>query len=381
METGGASVVLQAATETMGAKIGDPSVYIPIGNDDFPDTDDDVIADQCLYGAMNACVKLIGSNRSSDPDLLHCLNATRTGNFDEKARKLINSRVLGNNSAATLPPAGTPGVFFENANVNAWAPIARHYQAIENGVKLYRLPAYLTKSTGEHVKPGDHPWYDKPAMIDNSEGRKTGPVPYLDFDYGDMVTVNVGDNSRLAKFGIGNGSVAEIVGVYPPQAGQHQESTVHVTPTCTSKVLEFSEKVKVVLLKIHQNTAMGAKGFKFPGLDDNVYPLAPQAKTFHGVKISYFPIRHRTALTVHKSQGQTMTHLFIDLPPERFTYELFYTAMSRCTTLEGITIFHPFTPHLEQRCKPPGTLTTAMAKINMLDGHTQQLWSDLSSAS
>ena len=122
---------------------------------------------------------------------------------------------------------------------------------------------------------------------------------------------------------------------------------------------------------------MGAKGFKFPGLDDNVYPLAPMAKSYRGIKISYFPTRHRTALTVHKSQGQTMPHVYIDLPPAQFTYGLFYTAMGRCTTLQGITLFHRFTTDLEIACKPPETLTLAMETINELDESTQKLWADL----
>lgn len=53
-----------------------------------------------------------------------------------------------------------------------------------------------------------------------------------------------------------------------------------------------------------------------------------------------FPIKPAWALTVHKSQGLTFNRVVIDFTGGAFAGGQAYVALSRCTSLEGITIVH-----------------------------------------
>jgi tetratricopeptide (TPR) repeat protein len=56
---------------------------------------------------------------------------------------------------------------------------------------------------------------------------------------------------------------------------------------------------------------------------------------------SQIPIKPAWALTVHKSQGLTFNHVVIDFAGGAFTGGQTYVALSRCTSLEGITLLKP----------------------------------------
>ena len=51
-----------------------------------------------------------------------------------------------------------------------------------------------------------------------------------------------------------------------------------------------------------------------------------------------YPIKLAWAITIHKSQGLTFKHVVIDLGKGAFAHGQLYVALSRCTTLSGITL-------------------------------------------
>lgn len=57
-----------------------------------------------------------------------------------------------------------------------------------------------------------------------------------------------------------------------------------------------------------------------------------------------YPVKLAWALTIHKSQGLTFNHIIIDFGPGAFTGGQSYVALSRCTSLEGITLASPLRP-------------------------------------
>lgn len=56
-----------------------------------------------------------------------------------------------------------------------------------------------------------------------------------------------------------------------------------------------------------------------------------------------YPIKPAWAITVHKSQGLTFNNVVIDFAGGAFTSGQAYVALSRCTSLEGITLLRPLT--------------------------------------
>ena len=59
---------------------------------------------------------------------------------------------------------------------------------------------------------------------------------------------------------------------------------------------------------------------------------------------SQYPIVLAWAVTIHKAQGKTFDKVLVDVGWGAFAHGQMYVALSRCTTLEGITLLKPFKP-------------------------------------
>jgi len=64
-----------------------------------------------------------------------------------------------------------------------------------------------------------------------------------------------------------------------------------------------------------------------------------------------FPVRPCFAMTVHKSQGQSLKMVGVDLRTKTFTHGQLYVALSRVTSLDGLTLLtcQEFPNHTEKR--------------------------------
>jgi ATP-dependent exoDNAse (exonuclease V) alpha subunit len=63
------------------------------------------------------------------------------------------------------------------------------------------------------------------------------------------------------------------------------------------------------------------------------------------------PLMLAWGVTIHKSQGKTLEKVKVDLSSGAFASGQVYVALSRCTSIEGISLERPIEPK-DVRCDP-----------------------------
>lgn len=104
----------------------------------------------------------------------------------------------------------------------------------------------------------------------------------------------------------------------------------------------------------------------WPGIDPSWIPISPVTTNWenNGTPCSrtQFPLALAWAITIHKSQGLTLTKAIIELGPKDFAPGLSFVAISRVKTLDGIAFKSQFP--LTRLQRPAETETSQMLRMD-----------------
>ena len=140
------------------------------------------------------------------------------------------------------------------------------------------------------------------------------------------------DNSLPTSFHLALKEGAQVIFIRNDKEGRWCNGTIakvtKLTDTAVFVALEDGEEVRVVR-EIWENMQY-TYNEKEKKVEEKVLG-----------SFSQIPLKPAWALTVHRSQGLTFNHVVLDFAGGAFTGGQTYVALSRCTSLEGITLLKP----------------------------------------
>lgn len=222
-----------------------------------------------------------------DQRLTRLLNAVREGVLLEHAQRELNART----DAEFVPP-----------DDEFWLTLAPTNRIVtaRNRQHLERLPG--TEIEHRAAESGDLSLFDPPVER------------VLRFKVGAQVMMLTNDPADRWV----NGTLGRVVGI------------------------DSDERGLVVGVEFRDGSAAVVR----PHTWEATRPIADGAGLRHEVIGTYtqLPFKLAWAITIHKSQGQTLDRLVVDLRGGAFDFGQVYVALSRCTSLEGLVLTRPVQP-------------------------------------
>lgn len=225
--------------------------------------------------------------RQKDASFVSILNAVRDGTFSDEDLMVLNTRLR----TGPEPKQNTSG---DDAVVTVTLASTNEYVNDYNNAQLETLP-------GQSVT---FPAYET-GTVDNGKKGKFGELTELRLKPGAQVMLQVNQQGYV------NGTMGTV------RSLSEDCVTVHI-PDLASDV-----EVRRFTWETYETRRVGKKLVK------------EVIGTF-----TQFPLKLAWAVTVHKSQGKTFERVVYDCG-STFEAGMAYVALSRCTTLEGITLTQP----------------------------------------
>ncbi len=222
--------------------------------------------------------------RQKDRALLDVLNRVRDGEADEADLSVLNERV----SPIRTLSEGDPYVILTPTNAAAQRINTAFLAALPGEAKTY--PAAVSGEFGQGAQPTDAALILKP---------------------GAKVIMLRNDSDRRWV----NGTIARV--------SRLEDTSVHVTIDGRDYEIE--------------PVSWETRRYAYDQTAQKIVETV--AGTF-----KQLPVRLAWALTIHKSQGLTLDRVYIDLGRGTFAHGQAYVALSRCRTLEGLSLARPLKP-------------------------------------
>lgn len=232
--------------------------------------------------ALTKVFRQIGDHR-----LTSVLNAVREGVLVDQAKNELHARVMPD---------------FEPPDDEFWLTLASTNNIVtsRNNRQLERLPADEHVSVA--IRQGDLDLFDGSSIDEKLRYKEGAQVMMLTND-----TVN-----RWV-----NGTLGRIVSVDDP-----------------------AEPLVTVEFRDGKTAQVGRHTW------DVTRPVVEGGSLRHEVvgAVTQLPFKLAWAITIHKSQGQTLDNLIVDLAGGAFASGQVYVALSRCTSIDGLVLKQPLRP-------------------------------------
>ena len=277
-------------------------------------------------------IQLTTVYRQQDPLFLRLLNNIRDSKFDEATLAALNSRVRKPGDPAVFADGQEP-ILLTTHNWQADEVNRRNLEALDTPVQIF-----------DAVVEGNFP--DSAAPTER----------HLELKVGAQVMFVKNDSLGHRYY---NGMIGVVESVETDGTSDGQKHIVVVN----------SEGERIDVGQERWDTWK----YEIGSTDNQIKPI------LDGVFVQY-PLKTAWAVTIHKAQGLTFDRLQVDASAA-FTYGQVYVALSRCRSLEGLTLLSPITPQNAFENKDieqfNGTMTPIEQAEEMLDGYRSQYYFDV----
>ena len=238
--------------------------------------------------------------RQQDDAFLSILNDIRKGNPSAETLAKLNSRVMNvHQTLAAVPGASAPGVpagAFKDQNA---IRLTTH-----NQLANFYNESELGKLTSKMF------WY---------KAKVEGTFPEYSYPTADTLVLKVG---------------AQVMFIKNDPTGRHRYYNGRI-----GKVTYLDEK-KILVLCDGDEKAIEVEPLEWENARYSLNPETREIVSDIQGTFSQYPLRLAWAITIHKSQGLTFDRAIIDAN-QSFAPGQVYVALSRCRTLEGLTLASP----------------------------------------
>ncbi len=227
--------------------------------------------------------------QQQDQTLLEILNAIRNRSITEDHLSLLNQRY----DPEFSPPENAMSVHLATTNAGA---------GVVNTQALDRLEGRPFRSQG---------------TITGTFEQRSLPAPMsLELKLGAQVMLTSNDSN-----------------------GRWVNGTVGVVEAIEEGGFDYDE---VIIVQIEDGEEVEVEPYTWETFEYVFNPDTEIVETKEVGSFTQYPLILAWAITIHKSQGKTFDNVIIDFERGTFAHGQAYVALSRCTTLDGITLKQPF---------------------------------------
>ncbi len=256
-------------------------------------------ASKALQRIPYVTIELTTVYRQQDAAFVDLLNHVRDNNIDPETLRTLNSCV-SHSVTQSLSHSATPPITLTTHNRQADAINQRQMEALKGEKRVF-----------EAILKGNYP--EKSLPCDRT----------LEIKVGERVMFVKNDSSGGHRYY--NGMLGTVTSLTPnpsPDKRGEQEPTIEVTSDDGDIIQVGHELWESLKYKLNEKT----------------HEIEQEVEgTF-----CQYPLQAAWAVTIHKAQGLTFDRVVIDAA-DAFAFGQVYVALSRCRTLEGLTLSTPLT--------------------------------------